>query len=95
MPNKKPAFESVAAKLLVYFIENPDEELTTSDVRVKFGGTGNSLLGSMRGGIGMGLIHRRCGGPGRAATYSAGPRLLRSLAVGAGRLRGAADGLGR
>lgn len=90
MPNRKPAFESMAARLLIYFLENPDEELNAADVRVKFGVRTGSMNTSLQGGVDLGLFGRRGGGPGRRLTYTAGPRLLQALRAGPERVRGAA-----
>jgi len=88
MHNRKSSFESAAAKLLVFFLENPDEELGTPDVGVKFGIAPNGLTSSLQGGVDLGLFGRTVGGPGRRVTYMAGPRLLQALRAGPERARG-------
>jgi hypothetical protein len=80
------AFGCLAVRLVHWFIENPDETLTTADVRAKFELGDSRNLDVLRPAIDRGLLVRQCAGRGKAASYSPGPRLLGMLRAGASRL---------
>jgi hypothetical protein len=70
-------------RVLVFFAANPEEELTTKDIEVKFGFLSMaSVTDSLRRFRVAGYLE--CdgrGGPGNCATWRAGPTLLREIGV--------------
>ena len=62
--------------LCVFFAANPEEELQTSDIALKFGVTHRSVISGMTAAIRIGLIERTRGSSRwRQSTYRAGPKL--------------------
>lgn len=88
MPNRKALFESAAVKLLIFFMENPDEELQGSDVECKFDVRTNNLKACLQSGVDLGFFAREGGGHGKRVTYMPGPRLLLALRGGNAAARG-------
>lgn len=72
---------SLAFRVSVFFARNPDEELTSSDVVLKFGVEGTSVHRCLSSPVRLGLIERASAGPGRGklVTYRAGERLLQMV----------------
>jgi hypothetical protein len=62
----------------MFYAANPNEELTSIDISVKFDVPIESLFTRLRPGVRIGLFaHRSAGpGPGKYAVYSAGPEIL-------------------
>lgn len=75
---REPMPGSYAGRLIAYFRHNPDELLTTADLKTKLGPVAN-LATSLRSAVDSGYIDKRVVGQGLGATYSAGPRLLREI----------------
>jgi hypothetical protein len=80
-------FGCVSVRTVMFFLENPDEALTTSDLAAKFGGRATSNGDALRLAVRLGFLARECAGRGHLATFRAGPKLLEVLATGAGRLQ--------
>jgi hypothetical protein len=80
------AFGCLPVRLVHWFIENPDETLTTADVRAKFALSESRNLGALKPAIDRGLLVRECAGQGKQASYGPGPKLLGMLRAGASRL---------
>jgi hypothetical protein len=74
-------------RAVLFFIENPDEALTTADLAVKFGGRATSNGDALKLAVSLGMLQRECAGRGHRATFKAGPKLLGMLATGATRLQ--------
>jgi len=82
-----PKPNSLAFRVSLFFAANPDEELNTDDVVVKFGVQIGSVYSSLSPYVHSGVLERTLNGPGRGkmAVYRAGMELLQ--AVGATSLR--------
>jgi Mn-dependent DtxR family transcriptional regulator len=75
MSNYRTYKNSTPARLLEFFARNPDEELNTADVAVKFDVSPRSVTSTLRDAVGEGLITReRVKG---TSVYRAGPALQR------------------
>lgn len=66
---------TLAMRVLLYFIDNPDEELLARDIKVKMGVRTKNVLEKLRPLIDNGVIERRPYVRSRHC-YAAGPRLL-------------------
>lgn len=81
------ALGCVTVRAVLFFLENPDEALTTPDLQAKFGGSGRNNSLALLHAVDIGLLNRACAGQGCVATYTAGPKLRDMLAAGAARLQ--------
>jgi hypothetical protein len=86
--NGAGALGCVSVRAVLFFCENPDEELSTPDLGAKFGGCSKGNGQALKRAVHLGLLARSCAGRGCRATYTAGPKLRAMLAAGAARLQG-------
>jgi predicted transcriptional regulator len=61
--------DTLENQILAFFDQNPEEELTTEDVQVKFGRTMNNTREIVQRMYERGLIERRRQVDGKARTY--------------------------
>ena len=69
---------SLAQRITLFFGRNPDEEMTTVDITVKFDVEISRVHKSLSPSVRDGLLHRTSigSGRGRLTVYTAGPELL-------------------
>jgi hypothetical protein len=77
-----------ALRVVLFFARNHDEELTTVDIRDKFGVPVEQVVNRLSRSVRNGMLARESSGPGRGncCTYSAGWRLLEMIGQGPQRL---------
>lgn len=68
--------EQFCVRVVLWFVENPDEELTTADVAVKFDYSAAAVHGALKQAIAAGWVQRTEHGRCLPAVYSAGPRIV-------------------
>jgi hypothetical protein len=68
--------DALAFRVALYFGRNPDEQLSTADIAVKFGVDADNVRSQLRRAVECEVIAKRSVGPGHPAEYSAGPKLL-------------------
>lgn len=68
--------ESLGFRLCVFFAANPDEELLSEDLRIKFDAP-KLAYRNIRASVKSGLI--KCEGRGVNSKYTAGPALLQLI----------------
>lgn len=74
---------SMASRTVEFFRVNPDEELTTQDIRVKWAGHKTNVSQKLRTLVEAGLLARKrenrkgVKGGGTQTVYRAGPKLIR------------------
>jgi len=74
-------------KILLFFARNPEEVLTAVDMEAKFGIDLGTVLNVVSKYVRSGLLARiDDNGPGRRATYGAGPALLALVRSGGGEI---------
>jgi hypothetical protein len=84
---KRSLHTSLTFKLLMWFLENPGEHLSSSDIRVKFGSASTNIQGQFQPFVELGLLQRVSGGGcGRLVMWGAGPELCRKVLAGAAQL---------
>lgn len=71
--------DSMSFRLCVYFARNPDEELSTQDIRAKFGIRGLRICEQLRKAVANRLLELAEERAGKAYVYRAGPALLEMI----------------
>jgi hypothetical protein len=75
---RMPLFGSLPLRVALFFAVNPDEELTTIDISVKFDADPREVTGRLQQLVNQGILARSTDGPGRgkAAVYRIGTVLM-------------------
>ena len=77
------AMDNLCMRTLLYFIDNPDEELAPADMRVKFGVNMRNVRRVLQPLLERGLVQRHEDGGRCRTVYRPGPK-LQPLAMGGG-----------
>jgi hypothetical protein len=72
-------FEQFAVRVVLWFLENPEEELASGDMAIKFAYAADTVHAALRPAIAAGWLARDAHGRRVPAVFRAGPRLLRAL----------------
>ncbi|MDR2155933.1 MAG: hypothetical protein LBE78_13075 [Burkholderiaceae bacterium] len=64
-PGYRPRPDSVAGRVIDFFHSNPDEELSTADIAVKFDTHVQNVTGKLIGAVDAGVIVKKAGEKGR------------------------------